>query len=189
MKKFIIIAILVIVSAGIAFFFITGNTNDKAEEMQKAAFGAVAQIDDFEIVADANVVTAKQLNGDEDQFNEFLTTDMTNYGDTVLCDITIVPLEGNTLFVASYSIKNIAQQDETFDEKIYLNYNNGYEYEVNESYYSYGENDDWHKFTTVTVNPLTTLFCKAYFTVPDEVVNNTAAPLTFVIGNQEYRIR
>ncbi len=71
----------------------------------------------------------------------------------------------------------------------FLNYNNGYEYEVSESYYSLGGIDNWHKFTSVTVNPLSTIYCKAYFTVPDEVANNTAAPLAFVIGNQEYTIR
>lgn len=188
MKKFIVIAVLVIVLGGAAFLFIGGNA-EKPAEMQKASFGTAAQVSDFEIVADANIVTAKQLNGDEDQFDEFLTTDMTNYGDTTLCDITLVTTEGNTAFVVSYTMKNIAQQAETFDEKIYLNYNNGYEYEVSESYYSLGGIDNWHKFTSVTVNPLSTLYCKAYFTVPDEVVNNTAAPLTFAIGNQEYTIR
>lgn len=141
------------------------------------------------MTVDSDIVNATQLNGDEDQFEEFLTTDMTNYGDTVLCDVTLVAKDGHIVVVVPYSIKNNGQSEKEFKEKIILNYNNGYEYEANEMYWSMGGIDYWHKYTSIKIDPLTTVMCKATFTVPEEVVNNTEAPLKLIIANQEYTIR
>lgn len=163
--------------------------NTKEPEIVKANFDSSTTLNDFELTVNSAIVTATQLNGDEDQFDEFLTTDMTNYGDTVLCDVTLVAKEGQTMIVVAYSLKNNAQTDKTFSEKVSLNYNNGFEYEAYNKYYSFGGNDDWHEYTDLTINPLTTVMNKVYFTVPEEVANNTSAPLTLVIANQEYTIR
>ena len=159
------------------------------KKIQQANFDTPSNIKDFELTVSSNIVNATQLNGDEDQFEEFLTTDMTNYGDTVLCDVTLMAKDGHIIVVVPYTIKNIGQSEKEFNKKIILNYNNGYEYEANEMYWSMGENDDWHQYTSVNVNPLTTLMCKATFTVPEEVVNNAESSLKLIIANCEYTIR
>ena len=185
MKKFIIVILVIVLCVG-AFAFFGGNKENKIE---KANFDSVAVVDDFELTVDSNIVTANQLNGDEDQFEEFLTTDMTNYGDTVLCDVALVAKEGQTMMVVSYSIKNTSQSEETFNEKVVLNYNDGYEYEATRKYYTFGGTDDWHEYSSIEINPLTSIICKAYFTVPNEVAENTEASLKLVVSNQEYVIR
>lgn len=111
-------------------------------KIQQANFDVPAKISDFELNISSNPVIATQLNDDEDQFDEFLTTDLTNYGETILCDVTIVAKEGKTMFVVSYSIENNSKSNKEFDEKILLNYNNGYEYEAKELYWSMGGTDD-----------------------------------------------
>ena len=185
MKKLLIVILVVVLCFG-AFAFFGGNKDIKIE---KANFDSVALVDDFELTVDGDIVTANQLNGDEDQFEEFLTTDMTNYGDTTLCDVALVAKEGQTMLVVSYSIKNTSQSEESFNEKVVLNYNDGYEYESTKKYYTFGGTDDWHEYTSLELNPLTTIMCKAYFTVPNEVAENTQAPLKLIISNQEYTIR
>ena len=59
-------------------------------EIQSAEFDTVFKMDNYEVVVNSDIVIATQLNGDQDQYDEFLTTDMTNYGDDVVCDITLV---------------------------------------------------------------------------------------------------
>lgn len=156
---------------------------------QTAEFDSTITTGDFEITVNSDILTATQLNGDTDQYEEFLTTDMTNYGDEVLCDVTLVAKEGYTQVVIQYSVKNIGKEDSVLDESISLNYNDGYTYDVNEQYWIMGETDDWHKFTTVKLSPLSTIQCKAYFYVPEEVFSNTDSSLKLNIGNYEYTIR
>ena len=170
-------------------FVVTACGAGNAEKNQPANFDTPSTVNDFELTVSSDIINAEQLNGDEDQFEEFLTTDMTNYGDTVLCDVTLMAKDGHIMVVVPYTIKNIGQSEKEFSEKIILNYNNGYEYEANEMYWSMGGNDDWHKYTSVNVNPLTTLMCKATFTVPEEVVNNIESSLKLIIANQEFTIR
>lgn len=159
------------------------------KKIESASFNTPTTVNDFELTVSNDIVNAEQLNGDEDQLEEFLTTDMTNYGEDVLCDITLVAKDGNIMIVVPYSIKNNGQAEKEFNESITLNYNNGYEYEADKMYWSMGGNDDWHEYTSVKLNPLTTIMCKAQFTVPEEVVNNTEAPLKLIIANKEYSIR
>lgn len=183
MKK----VLTIILAIALCFTVIGCGASEK--QIEKAEFDSVTMIDDFELTVNKDILTATQLNGDQDQHEEFLTTDMTNYGDTVLCDITIVAKQDNTMVVVSYSLKNIEKNNSEFDEKIALNFNNGYEYEAEEKYYAMGSNDSWHSFTSLEIKPLTTVSCKAQFTVPKEVMENTESPLKLTIANKEYTIR
>ncbi len=175
----------------LVLFTMCSVNSDKtnSDKTQPANFNTNVVSDDFEINVDKDILTATQLNGDNDQYEEFLTTDMTNYGDDVLCDVTLVAKDGYTLAVVEYTIKNIGQDSVRYDDKVTLDYNNGYTYEVAEHYWTIGNNDSWHLFTSVDINPLTTLQCKAEFYVPTEVFDNKTAPLKLTIANCEYTIR
>lgn len=163
-----------------------GNESSK---IQTAEFDKTVAVDEFEITVYNNIITATQLNGDEDQYDEFLTTDMTNYGDTVLCDITLVAKEGYTLVVVPFEVKNVGKEEANFDKLVSLNYNDGYTYDASKQYWTMGGTDDWHEFTSVDIMSLSTIECKAYLTVPEEVFSNEDAPLKLTIANYEYVIR
>ncbi len=182
MKKILVIILALVLCVGI--FIVSGS-----EKIEEGKYNSVEMVDDFELNVNSSIVTADQLNGDEDQFDEFLTTDMTNYGDSALCDVVLVSKQGHTMIVVSYSLKNVSNKEKTFNRNVSLKYNDSYEYTATEKYWTIGENDDWHKHTSVSLNPLTTLMCKAYFNVPKEVVENTDAPLKLIIANKEYTIR
>lgn len=182
MKKILILVIAVVLCVGI--FIISGS-----DKIESGAFDSIETVGDFELNVNSSIVIANQLNGDEDQAKEFLTTDMTNYGDKVLCDVVLVGKEGQTMIVVSYTLKNTAQSDKTFNNNVALKYNDNYEYTANEKFYTFGGSDDWHKFTSLNIDPLTTVMCKARFTVPEEVGENTDAPLKLIIANKEYTIR
>ena len=173
----------------ILVLFTMCSINQKPAETQTASFNTNVTTGDFEINVDRDILTATQLNGDNDQYKEFLTTDMTNYGNDVLCDVTLVAKDGYTLAVVDYTIKNIGQDSIKYDDEVTLDYNNGYTYDVAEHYWTIGDNDSWHLFTSVDINPLTTLQCKAEFYVPTEVFDNKTAPLKLTVANCEYTIR
>ena len=166
----------------------------KSNEPKTAEFDSTITVKDFEISVGSDILTAEQLNGDTDQYEEFLTTDMTNYGDTVLCDVTLVVKDGYIQVVVPYTIKNVGKEEKTFKEFISLNYNDGYTYDASEQYWTMGGTDDWHQFTkgehtSVSISPLSTLECKAYICVPEEVVTNEEAPLKVTIAGYEYTLR
>lgn len=165
--------------------------SEKGGETQKAEFGNVVKVDDFELNANGDILIADQLNGDQDQHEEFLTTDMTNYGDTTLCKTTIVSKEGHTHIIVQYTVKNIGKEAEIFDKICSLDYNDGYTYEASGQYGTMEDaTDDWYDIVNgVEIDPLSTIQCKASFTVPEEVVNNTEASLKLKIGECEYTIR
>ena len=166
-----------------------------SNEPQTAEFGSAVSNGDFEIVVDSDILTATELNGDKDQHNEFLTTDLTNFGDTVLCTTTIVSKDGYISAVVHYTVKNIGKEKQTFKDFISLNYNDGFTYDSSEQYWTSNDPiDSWHQFTngsltSVDISPLSSMQCKAYFCIPEEVFTNKEAPLKLTIGNFEYTIR
>lgn len=189
MKKFLAVLLIIAFCLSVCACG-ESSSDDKADlPLQPANFGTVVRFEDFEIIADSDVVFASQLNGDYDQHDEFLTTDMTNYGDSVVCDSVFVSKEGQKMVVVSFSLKSTAQSKVVFDGKVALNYNNGYEYVASETYYTMGSTDGWHEYVSLELSPLTTVICKATFDVPEEVETNTSSPLKLIIANQEYTIR
>lgn len=167
-----------------------GSSEPKADEKpQTAEFNSTITVDNFEMTTNSDIVTGKNLNGDTDQYEEFLTTDLTNYGDTVLCKTTRYAKDGFTLAVVTYSLKNIGKNKSVFDKPINLNYDDGYTYDVEEQYCCVGSEGNWQEFVSLEISPLTTVECKAYFIVPEEVFSNTDASLKLTIGNIEYTIR
>ncbi len=189
MKKVLLMGCSVLLSLCLSACIAIGDDKDTNEPTQAAKFNTTVTTGDFEIVVNSDILTAEQLNGDTDQYDEFLTTDMTNYGDTTLCDVTLVPKEGHIQAVVEYSIKNIGKKDSVFDKTISLNYNDGFTYNVNEQYWIMDKSESWHEFTSVTIAPLSTLQCKAYFVVPEEVFSNKNSSLKLNIGNCEYTVR
>lgn len=162
------------------------NTQDDSPTVQQAEFGDVVMVGDVELVMSEDILTASQINSDKSYHNEFMTTDL-SVGNSV-----DVASDGYTLVVISYTIKNVGKEKTVFAELAGLNYNDGYIYEAKEQYCSTGDPmDSWKLFTSsgVYVNPLTTLECKAYLSVPEEVFSNTEAPLKLTIGNYEFTIR
>ena len=167
-----------------------GSSEPKADEKpQTAEFNSTITVDSFEITTNSDIITGKDLNGDTDQYEEFLTTDMTNYGDTVVCDVTLCANDGYTYAVVTYFLKNIGKDKSVFDKPISLNYDDGYTYDVKEQYYYEGRPGDLHEFVSLEMSPLTTVECRALFVVPEEVFSNTDASLKLTIGNIEYTIR
>jgi len=145
---------------------------------------------DFEVTVSKDILTADQLNGDVDCYEEFLTTDMTKWGDTVLCDITIVAKDGYTQVVIPYTVKNVGKEKEDFKETITLYYDDEYEFVCDEQYWIMDSNlDNWTKFSSAKLEPLTMLECKAVLSVPEEVFTNEEAPLKLNFAGYEYTIR
>lgn len=181
-KKLVLLLSVVLVICGL---LCSCGKRDK----QSAEFNSTVKISDFEVVIDDNILTATQLNGDQDLGEKFLTTDYTRYGG--LCNTNIVAEDGYVMAVVSYNVKNVGQKEDTFKEKIKLDYNNGYVYEYGDQYYTNGDDvlSDWSLCESITMQPLTTVFFKTCFYVPEEVMTNNDAPLKLIMGNYEFSIR
>lgn len=168
---------------------------ESKQTIQSAEFGVPVIDGSFEITVNKDILTGTWLNGDADQYEEFLTTDMTNYGDIVPCDVILAAKDGDIIMVVSYSLKNIDKDAAIFKNVVTLNYNDGYTYIADEQYCTSGDfRDDWKKFTngdltSLEVKPLSSVECKASLTIPEEVWTNESAPLKLIIGNYEYKIR
>ena len=162
-------------------------------EVQSAEFDKTVKMDNYEVVVNSDIVTATQLNGDQDHYEQFLTTDVT-YGsdDSILCDITTVAKDGYILAVISYDVKNVSQKQQKLDMSIGLNYNNGYTYDDGETYYCFGTGGlaEWNLCDSgIIIEPLDTVHFKTSFTIPEEVFSNTEAPLKLFLDNYEFFIR
>lgn len=187
MKKWlsIVLALSLCLSLCACSIDLSGTEND-SPTVQQAEFGDVVMMGDMELVMSGDILTATQVNSDTSCHNAFMTTDL-SVGNSV--DIAS---DGYILVVISYTIKNVGKEKTVFAELAGLNYNDGYIYDAKEQYFSMSDPTySWTLFTSsgVYVNPLTTLECKAYLSVPEEVFSNTEAPLKLTIGNYEFTVR
>ena len=167
----------------ITFFLFICWSSIAGETLQSTNFDTVTATEDFELNVNSNIVISKELNDDLSCSMEFLTGDISKGSEYV----TAV---NEHIFIAiSYSIKNISHIDETFEETVALLYDDKYVYESDNQYFSKGNNEGWDEFTSLEICPLSTVNCKAYFTVPEEVISNTTASLKLNIANCQYTIR
>ena len=161
--------------------------NDK---VQPAEFDSTVEIDGFEMIVSDDILVADSLNGDKDRAEEFLTTQKTYANDTILCDVILATEKGYIYGVIDYSLKNISKSEEEFDVPVQLSYDDGYIYDASELHYIMGGAlHDWKEFTSLILDPLQSVQCKALFCVPEEVFLNNEAPLKLIIDNYEYTIR
>lgn len=141
----------------------------------------------FEITVSPEILTAVRLNTDTSLHDAFLTTD-TSVGRSVNAAST-----GYVLAVLSYSVKNTSSETATFSDVAGLVYGK-FTYASGNQYDTAGETDTWHPFTSGTLTsldipPQTTLACKAYLSLPEEVFSNASAPLAITLAGYQFSVR